>query len=107
MVKLLSIEKIPEWAICPLFNGDRDDLGEEERKALLDWQNEMIKWANEEGKNFAGLDYCMHDGDNAEPYFTNCPAFGPKNPNALTRCGESPYLACDVYDVDIYAIYND
>lgn len=106
MIRLLTTEKIPSWAICYFWNGEREGLTEEEEKSMLDWEDEMIEYARGQGDNFSGLTFDFHDGEDAEPYFSRCPAFGERNPYALPRRGEPPYLACDVYDVDIYANYN-
>ena len=108
MIRKLTTEKIPEWAICYFWNGDLGELNDEEIGAMQKWEDSMIQYAKDKfpKKQFTGLSYEFHDGENAEPYFTNCPAFGCRNNNALTRYGEPPYLACDVYDVDIYANYN-
>ena len=108
MIELLTTEKIPEWAICYFWNGDIGELSEEDETSMKEWEDEMIEWAKNRHPDlqFAGLDYEFADGEDAEPYFTNCPAFGTLNPNALTHRGEPPFLACDVYDVNIYANYN-
>lgn len=108
MIEKLTTKKIPEWAICYFWNGDiGDNLTEEEVKTMQDWELKIIQYAKDKHpkKRFTGLTYDFTDGEDAEPYFTNCPAFGPRNPNALPHRGEQPLLACDVYDVDIYANY--
>lgn len=108
MIELMTTEPIPQWAICYFWNGDLGDLPDEDIEAMRKWEDEMIEYAKEQHPDlqFAGFSYEFSDGEDAEPYFTNCPAFGQRNKNALTRYGEPPLLACDVYDVDIYANYN-
>ena len=108
MIELLTTEKIPEWAIGYFWNGDMGELSEEEEKAMLEWEDEMIEFAKEQHprKQFAGLHYEFADGDDAEPYFTRRPAFGERNEYALPHRGEPSLKACDVYDVNIYASYN-
>ena len=108
MIEPLTTEKVPEWAICYLWNGELEGLNDKEIKAVQDWENMLIEFAKERNPKmkFVGLEYDFHDGEDAETYFTRCPAFGERNENALVRYGEPPLLACDVYDVDIYACYN-
>ena len=108
MIELLTTESVPEWAMCLFWNGDEEGLSEEELDEARKWEDEMCEYAKKKHprKKFAGLIYEFADGEDAEPYFTNCPAFGARNEYALTRYGESPFLACDVYDVNIYATYN-
>ncbi len=108
MIELLTTEKIPQWAICYFWNGELEGLEDEEIQVMQTWEENMIQYAKDKfpKKTFTGLLYDFHDGENAEPYFTRYPAFGTRNHNALTRYGEPPLLACDVYDIDIYATYN-
>lgn len=108
MIEKLTTEKIPEWAICYFWNGDIGELDDEEIKAMQKWESDMIQYAKDKHprKQFAGLHYDFTDGEDAETYFTRCPAFGKRNEYALTHRGEPGLLACDVYDVDIYATYN-
>lgn len=109
MIELLTTKPIPQWAICYFWNGDLgDDLSDEDIEAMQKWEDEMIEYAQKRHPDlqFAGFFYEFSDGEDAEPYFTKWPAFGQRNKNALTRYGEPPLLACDVYDVDIYANYN-
>ena len=108
MIEKLTTEKIPEWAICYFWNGELESLTNGEIEAMQKWEANMIEYAKEKHprKQFAGLCYEFHDGQDAEPYFSNCPAFGERNERALPHRGEPPFLACDVYDVDIYANYN-
>lgn len=92
MLKYYNTYKIPEWAICYLANGDRDNLSDEDVKIIDDWYS----------GNFPKG--CTFDfgGDDNEPYFTHVPDFGHRNEYALVRCGEPPFLACNVLDVDAY-----
>ena len=108
MIELLATERVPEWAICLLWNGEEEGLSEEELTEARKWEEKLSKFAKENRPKmqFAGLLYEFVDGDNAESYFTNYPSFGTRNKHALTRRGESPFLACNVYDVNIYATYN-
>ncbi len=108
MIELMTTEAIPSWSLCYFWNGETEGLEDEEIEAMQKWENEMIERAKKRHprKQFAGLAYEFADGDDAESYFTNYPAFGTRNKWALTRRGESPFLACDVYDVNIYANYN-
>lgn len=96
MLKYYDTYQIPEWAICYLANGDRDNLSDEDVKIIEDWY----------GKHFPnGCVFDFFKNDDNEPYFTNCPAFGHRNEYALTGRGEPPFLACDVLDVDAYVDY--
>jgi hypothetical protein len=108
MIEKLTTEKIPVWAICYFWNGDMGELNDGEIEAMQKWESDMIQYAKDKHprKQFAGLNYEFTDGEDAEPYFTRCPAFGERNELALPHHGEPGLLACDVYDVDIYATYN-
>lgn len=84
--------KIPEWAICYFANGDKDNLTDEEIE-IAD------KWYEEHFPNGCAFDFGSEDN---EPYFSNDPAFGERNKNALTNRGEPPFLACNVVDTDVH-----
>ena len=94
MTKLLTTENVPMWAIPYLWYGDTDDLNDEEIKLVRDWEDRMFDYARavEPNMTIANLTYDMCDGEDAEPHFTNLPAFG---------------LGCDVYDVQVWANYNE
>ena len=92
MLKYKNTYKVPEWAICYLANGDKDNLSDEDISIIEKWYDE----------NFPkGCTFDFGDDSN-EPYFTNYPAFGHRNEYALTGRGEPPFLACDVLDVKAY-----
>ena len=71
---------IPEWAICYLDYGEDENLTEEE-KAVAD------KWIEETFPNGYTFSPDFEDYNELDFY----PAFGTRNPNALTKYGESPY----------------
>lgn len=74
MEKITSfIEKIPTWAICAIVNADYSGLEDEDIEILEKWLDTC------------GYDHICCPNEDAEPYFTPCPAFG---------------LACEVYDVE-------
>lgn len=106
MIEKLTTEKIPEWAICYFWNGDMGELNDGEIEVMQKWENEMYECAVKRFGNCSRLCYEFHDGPDAEPYFSRCPAFGERNEMALPHRGEPPFLACDVYDVNIYVDYN-
>lgn len=84
--------RIPEWAVCYFANGDSD--------CLTDEQIEIAdKWYKEHFPNGCVFDF---GGDDNEAYFSNDPAFGERNKNALTNRGEPPFLACNVVDTDVH-----
>jgi len=106
MIEFFNTEPIPSWAINYLFNGDLTGLDKEEIDAVTAWQEDMAEWAEDEYEGFSGFDYELADGENAESYFTRCPAFGTRNHNALPQFGVCALQACDVYDVNVYIICN-
>lgn len=78
-MKLITVEKIPTWAMCYLEYGDPTGLEEEDIFQADGFINE----------NFP-RGYVMElqvDGDCVSPYYTSHPAFG---------------LGCEVYDVAFY-----
>ena len=79
MVKYLSTEPIPEWALCYIFNGDMEGLTDEEIKMVNDFEESFHQ------PNGVIIDTPK---DDQEPYFTHYLAFG---------------LACNVYDLDVYS----
>lgn len=85
-LKEMGTYDIPEWAIPAMVNGDYEGLTEEETATL----NEFLDKHFPQG--FV-LDVKWEEANE----FNNCPAFGPRNPDALTSRGESPYLATKTY----------
>lgn len=77
---------IPEWAFCYIEYGDSSNLTDED-VAIVD------KWLKETFPKGFTWDIDWEDCNELNRY----PAFGPRNPNALTRRGESPYLATKTY----------
>ena len=71
-------EPLPEWAMCYVFNGDKEGLSDEEIKMIDDWMEEKR------------ILHISPPDDDEESYFTSSPPFG---------------LACNVYDCDV--IYKD
>ena len=66
-----TIERVPDWALGYLINGDASYLEDEDIAMIDDWQR----------RSGVGTVVCPNDDD--QPYFTSHPAFGK---------------ACDVYD---------
>lgn len=62
-----TIEEIPEWSMCYLFNSDADGLTEEDIQEIEKWskKNKMVYLSLREDE----------DGF-TDPYFSTCPAFG-------------------------------
>lgn len=87
---------IPEWAVCAIENGDRDNLTEEEEKALDNFLD------REEFKDGFTADWDWEDTDEMNLY----PAFGERNEKALTNRGESPYLAVSTVKAHFYHPYK-
>jgi antirestriction protein ArdC len=82
---------IPEWALVYMEYGDPSGLTEEEI-ALTD---QFCR------TNFPNGFMMNVDWDNANE-LNAYPAFGERNPHALTSHGESPYLACKTYPVEFF-----
>lgn len=59
-----SVEQIPEWAMCYLINGDKDNLTDEEINEINNWKEE------------AEIDEVCLPSCYAEAYFCKLPAFG-------------------------------
>ena len=90
-LKSLGTYDIPEWALCAMENGDHEGLTDEEETAFREFFDERFP----EGY-LADIDWDDYDE------FNVMPAFGERNENALTRRGESPYLATKTYAVHFY-----
>jgi hypothetical protein len=74
------VEKVPEWAICYIVNGDATGITDEEKKAIDDFID----------KNNA----IIYPPNDDEPYFAHYPLFNS--------------LPCNVYDCYVdYEIEDD
>lgn len=87
-LKDLGSYDIPEWALNYMVNGDAEGLDEEEKGEV----DRFVK------TNFPG-GYLMQIDWNSRNELNRFPAFGPRNPEAMTRHGESPYLAAATVSV--------
>lgn len=82
---------IPEWALNYMVNGTSDNLNEEEITVADAWMKETFP-----------------NGFTMEVDWHNCkeldfwPAFGTRNPNAITDRGESPFQGCKTYNCLFY-----
>ena len=90
-LKNLGKMDIPEWSLNYLANGDATNLSDEE-VALVD------AFVKEHFPNGFVMDIDFDDSNELNRY----PAFGPKNEDALTSHGESPYLATKTFAVTFY-----
>ena len=90
---LKNLEKmdIPEWSLNYLANGDATNLSDEE-VAMVD------AFVKEHFPNGFVMDIDFDDSNELNRY----PAFGPRNEDALTSHGESPYLATKTFAVTFY-----
>ena len=88
-LKKLGTFDIPEWALCAIENGDREGLSEEEERELDHFLDKFPDGF------VSSIDWDDYNEMNLHP------AFGERNPNALTRHGESPYLAVRTYSVEL------
>ena len=82
---------IPEWALNYMENGTRDNLTEEEISIVDKWMRETFPNG-----------FTMEIDWNACNELDWWPAFGNKNTNALTDCGESPFQGCKTYNCLFY-----
>lgn len=87
-LKDLGTYDIPEWAISYLEYGESDSLTEEETNMI----DKFVKENFPEG-------FVMNVNWDDTNEFNRYPAFGPRNENALTTHGESPYLATTTHPV--------
>jgi len=87
-LKDLGSYDIPEWSLNYLVNGDAEGLTEAEIEEV----DKFVK------KNFPN-GFVMEIDWNETNEFNSHPAFGPRNENALTSHGESPYLATNTVKV--------
>lgn len=78
----LGTYQVPQWALNYLVNGESDGLSDEEVESV----DRFVK------SNFPN-GYILEVDWNETNDFNRFPAFGPRNENAMTRRGESPYLA--------------
>lgn len=78
---------IPEWSLCYIANGDRDNLTDEEVAIVDEWLEKTFP------KGFVLR--CDFDDYNE---LDISPAFGHRNPNALVRRGEPAYFAVKTYN---------
>lgn len=85
----LGTYDIPQWALNYMVNGDAEGLKDEEI-VLVD------QFVEEHFPN----GYLMQIDWNDTNEFNRFPAFGPRNEQALTRHGESPYLATSTVSVE-------
>ena len=90
-LKELGKFDIPEWSLNYLANGDATNLTDEE-VAMVD------KFTKENFPNGFIMDVDFSDSNELNRY----PAFGPRNENALTGKGESPYLATKTFSATFY-----
>lgn len=75
--------KIPEWAMCPIFNSDYSGLEGNDITFLDSW----LAWIEKDMKNLGAKSYCIvQDNDYQEGYFDSNPEFG---------------LPCNVYDCTV------
>ena len=88
-LKKLGTFDIPEWALCAIENGDREGLSEEEERELDHFLDKFPDGF------VSSIDWDDYNEMNLHP------AFGERNTNALTRHGESPYLAVRTYSVEL------
>ncbi len=80
MLKKIATEKIPDYALCPIFNDDYS--------GLMVGTEEQQKEDEDNIRNFLELyDGCDFELAGEEAYFSYYPAFG---------------LPCMVYDVDVF-----
>lgn len=90
-LKNLGTLDIPEWSLNYLENGDATNLTDEE-VAIVD---QFTK------EHFPNGYYMNIDFENSNE-LNRYPAFGPRNENALTDRGESPFQATKTYPVTFY-----
>lgn len=75
-----STERIPDWALCYLINGDSSGLSEQE----IDCIHEFFSWYELVGKEFKCDIIISPVEEQPESYFTWHPAFGL--PCSVTDC---------------------
>lgn len=78
-MRLITTEKIPVWALSPIFNGDPCETDEDQR--ILD------EWLSQEWLQGVTFEIVHKNSENYEAYFSYYPAFG---------------LGSDVVDVNIW-----
>lgn len=82
---------IPEWSLSYMVNGDPEGLTGKE----IEEADKFVQ------RNFPN-GYIMQIDWNETNDFNQYPAFGPRNENALTIRGESPYLATKTVSVQFF-----
>lgn len=87
-MKDLGSYDIPEWALNYMVNGDCEGLSEDEI-------GEVDRFVRENFPN----GYLMQIDWNDRNEMNRFPAFGQRNPDAMVRHGESPYLAASTVSV--------
>lgn len=90
-LKSLGTYDVPEWALCAMENGEYECLSDEETKAVKDFLE------NHFPEGFVS----SVDWDDSNE-FNQSPAFGTRNPTALTNRGESPFEAVKTYPVTFF-----
>jgi hypothetical protein len=85
-IKSLYEEKIPDYALSYLINGDNSGITSEDIKVIDDYMEEFYN----EAESCNGNVVIELTEDQEESYFTWSPAFG---------------LACNVYDCNIAILY--
>lgn len=68
-MKLITTEKIPVWALCAIFNGDRTGLTVEDEKVL-------DEWLSQDWLTGATFEIVHDDNGDYDSYFSHYPAFG-------------------------------
>jgi hypothetical protein len=90
-LKNLGTFDIPEWSLNYLENGDATNLTDEE-----------VANVNAFTKEHFPNGFVMNIDFENSTELNRYPAFGPRNEEALTSKGESPFLATKTYPVTFY-----
>ena len=90
-LKTIGTYDIPSWAMSAMGYGDYEGLTDEETALIDDFIEEHFP---------EGYVFCENMEDRAYHNELNIsPAFGTRNPHALTSRGESPYQGVETYRV--------